>query len=52
MLDGDRVRRRKRGAVDLTADEKVRFEELGRSAWRQMEELRVTWDGVLDRAGV
>ena len=52
VLDGDRVRRRKRGAVDLTADEKVKFEELGRSAWRQMEELRVTWDGVLDRAGV
>lgn len=52
VLDGDRVRRRKRGAVDLTDEEKVRFEELGRSSWRQMEELRVMWDGILDREGV
>lgn len=52
VVDADRLRRRKRGAMDLTAEEKVRFEELGRSAWMQMEELRATWDGILDRAGV
>lgn len=52
VVDADRVRRRKRGAVDLTAEDKVKFEELGRSAWKQMEELRVTWDEILDKAGV
>ncbi|KAL6232579.1 hypothetical protein BDW75DRAFT_217595 [Aspergillus navahoensis] len=52
----DRARRRKRGAVDLTAEGKKRFEELGRECWRQMEELRILWDELLDeeerRSGV
>ncbi|KAI9375308.1 hypothetical protein BJX61DRAFT_494637 [Aspergillus egyptiacus] len=56
ILDEDRSRRRKRGAADLTAEEKEKFEELGRKCWRQMEELRKAWDGILDeeeaRAGV
>ena len=52
VVQADRLRRRKRGAHDLEADEKLRFEELGRQSWRQMEELRVQWDGILDRAGV
>ncbi|KMU87544.1 3-keto-steroid reductase [Coccidioides immitis H538.4] len=50
QLEGDRTRRRKRGARDLTAEERVEFEELGRRCWREMEELRVRWDGILDRA--
>lgn len=51
-MDADRWRRRKRGARDLEAEEKTRFEELGRECWRQMEELRIRWDGLLDKAGV
>ncbi|KAI1909198.1 3-keto-steroid reductase [Ophidiomyces ophidiicola] len=50
QLDGDRTRMRKRGAVDLTAEEKIEFEELGRKCWKEMEELRVEWDAILDRA--
>ncbi|WEW60747.1 3-keto-steroid reductase [Emydomyces testavorans] len=50
QLDGDRTRRRKRGAKDLTIDERVEFEELGRKCWREMEELRETWDRILDKA--
>lgn len=49
-LDGDRCRRRKRGAVDLSREQKEEFEELGRKCWGRMEELRVYWDGLLDRA--
>ncbi|GKZ25715.1 3-keto-steroid reductase [Aspergillus brasiliensis] len=45
----DRCRRRKRGATDLTAEEKVEFEELGRKCWQGMEELRVQWDEILER---
>lgn len=52
VVQADRERRRKRGAVDLTGDDRERFEELGRECWRQMEELRVTWDRLLDKAGV
>ncbi|PYH34654.1 3-keto-steroid reductase [Aspergillus neoniger CBS 115656] len=45
----DRLRRRKRGARDLTAEEKVEFEELGRKCWQGMEELRVQWEEILER---
>jgi 3-keto steroid reductase len=50
VLEADRTRRRKRGAVDLTIEEKEKFEELGRQSWKQMEELRIQWDAILDRA--
>ncbi|KAJ6089793.1 hypothetical protein N7467_005009 [Penicillium canescens] len=50
VSEGDRVRRRKRGAVDLTLEQKEEFEELGRQCWKQMEELRVQWDEILDQA--
>ncbi|PYH46031.1 3-keto-steroid reductase [Aspergillus saccharolyticus JOP 1030-1] len=49
VVEADRTRRRKRGARDLTAEERVAFEELGRQCWRQMEELRVQWEKILDR---
>ena len=52
VVEGDKYRRRKRGAVDLSSDERVRFEELGRLCWQRMEELRILWDGILDKAGV
>ncbi|GAA82919.1 3-ketosteroid reductase [Aspergillus luchuensis IFO 4308] len=45
----DRCRRRKRGARDLTAEEKIEFEELGRKCWQGMEELRVQWEEILER---
>ncbi|KAJ5640458.1 hypothetical protein N7528_000083 [Penicillium herquei] len=48
VVEADRQRRRKRGATDLTAEQKESFEELGRQCWKQMEELRIIWDGILD----
>lgn len=48
VVDGDRWRRRKRGATDLTAQQREDFEHLARQCWKQMEELRVLWDGILD----
>jgi 3-keto steroid reductase len=50
FLDADRNRRRKRGMVDLTREDKENFEELGRQCWKQMEELRIKWDAILDEA--
>jgi 3-keto steroid reductase len=52
VVNEDRLRRRKRGAVDLTAEEKEDFEELGRKCWQKMEELRIEWDKLLDLAEV
>ncbi|KLJ07769.1 3-keto steroid reductase, partial [Blastomyces silverae] len=49
VLEGDKKRRRKVGATDLTAEEKVEFEELGRTCWREMEELRVRWEKILEK---
>ncbi|EEU41046.1 uncharacterized protein NECHADRAFT_91272 [Fusarium vanettenii 77-13-4] len=34
---------RKRGAVDVTKEDIVEFEELGAETWKKMEELRETW---------
>lgn len=50
VVEADRCRRRKRGATDLTGEEKEKFEELGRQCWRQMEDLRIKWDAILDQA--
>ncbi|RAK97595.1 3-keto-steroid reductase, partial [Aspergillus ibericus CBS 121593] len=49
VVEEDRLRRRKRGMKDLTAEEKEAFEELGRKCWRQMEELRVQWEEILEK---
>ncbi|KAL4882012.1 hypothetical protein BJY04DRAFT_52550 [Aspergillus karnatakaensis] len=49
FVEEDRHRRRKRGATDLTKEEKEQFEELGRKCWQHMEELRVQWDEILDK---
>ncbi|RCI10112.1 hypothetical protein L249_8459 [Ophiocordyceps polyrhachis-furcata BCC 54312] len=40
---------RKYGSVDATAEDIIRFEELGAACWREMEELRSQWDDLLDR---
>lgn len=37
-------RGRRRGAKDLTTEAKIEFEDMGREAWRQVEELRVEWE--------
>ncbi|KAI9882661.1 MAG: hypothetical protein M1823_005587 [Watsoniomyces obsoletus] len=41
---------RRPGASDLTQEERERFEELGRDCWQQMEDLRLEWEDVLDKA--
>ncbi|KAF5009408.1 hypothetical protein FDECE_4375 [Fusarium decemcellulare] len=38
---------RKRGAVDVTKEDVVEFEELGGKCWRKMEELRHEWEDIL-----
>lgn len=50
VVEADRQRRRKRGAIDLTREDKEQFEELGRQCWKQMEDLRIQWDEILDKA--
>ncbi|OQE23006.1 hypothetical protein PENSTE_c009G02493 [Penicillium steckii] len=50
VVDADRNRRRKRGATELTLEKKENFEELGRQCWKQMEDLRIKWEGILDQA--
>jgi 3-keto steroid reductase len=50
VTEEDKRRRRKRGMRDLTTEERVEFEELGRKSWREMEELRVQWEELLSRA--
>ncbi|POR33847.1 Vigilin 1 [Tolypocladium paradoxum] len=41
-------RGRKHGVVDVTAEDIVRFEELGARCWKEMEELRAEWEDVLE----
>ena len=50
VVEADRRRQRKRGAIDLTRDDKEHFEDMARQCWKQMEELRIQWDGILDKA--
>ncbi|KAM5377292.1 hypothetical protein ACJZ2D_005111 [Fusarium nematophilum] len=38
---------RKRGAVDVTKEDIVEFEELGAECWKKMEELRQEWGGLI-----
>lgn len=46
-LDQMTLRGRRKGARDLTEEERVEFEELGRDCWEQMEALRAEWEGRL-----
>ncbi|EGE09364.1 3-ketosteroid reductase [Trichophyton equinum CBS 127.97] len=49
VLEADKSRRRKRGATDLTAEEKATFVDAGRDCWKQMETLRLRWEDLLSR---
>ncbi|EFE30864.1 uncharacterized protein ARB_02354 [Trichophyton benhamiae CBS 112371] len=49
VLEADKLRRRKRGATDLTAEEKATFVDAGRDCWKQMETLRLRWEDLLSR---
>ncbi|PFH57130.1 hypothetical protein XA68_15481 [Ophiocordyceps unilateralis] len=44
-----RSKGRKHGAADTTAEDIIRFEEVGAACWREMEELRTRWDDWLDK---
>jgi 3-keto steroid reductase len=41
---------RRPGAVDVTAEKLVEFEELGAECWKRMEELRERWEERADAA--
>lgn len=47
-VEEDRLRRRRRGQEDVTVEKKEEFEEMGRECWRELEALRVEWEGILD----
>jgi 3-keto steroid reductase len=46
-IDAEKRKGRKKGAVDLTKDQREEFEILGAKCWRQMEALRKEWETVL-----
>lgn len=48
VVEADRLRRRKRGMKLATREDRLRFEDLGRKCWQQMEDLRLKWDKLLD----
>ena len=45
--DGERRKGRRKGAVDLTKEAREDFEILGGKCWKEMEDLRKEWEGVL-----
>ncbi|KAL9091807.1 MAG: hypothetical protein Q9159_001179 [Coniocarpon cinnabarinum] len=47
-----RLRGRMRGAQNLTKQGREGFEELGRTSWEKMEELRKEWEDRLNAAGL
>ena len=47
VIDGEKRKGRRKGAVDLTREAREDFEVLGGKCWREMEELRVEWEGIL-----
>ena len=42
-----KMRGRRRGAKELTHEDRMAFEELGRKCWKQMEALREEWEELL-----
>ena len=46
------ARARKRGAQDLTREQREEFDVLGRDCWAQMEEVREEWESRLKQANV
>jgi 3-keto steroid reductase len=47
VVEGERRKGRHKHAVDLTDESRVEFEVLGGQCWKQMEELRKEWEGLL-----
>lgn len=47
VVEGEKRKGRHKQAVDLTNEAKVEFEVLGGQCWKQMEELRKKWEGLL-----
>ena len=47
MGEGELAKRRgtRQGTLEVTREDREDFEQLGRNCWRQMEALRVEWDG-------
>ncbi|MCJ1320775.1 3-keto-steroid reductase [Xylographa vitiligo] len=45
-------RGRRRGAKDLTVEDREAFEDLGREAWKEMEALREEWEERLGWGGI
>lgn len=43
----ERRKGRRRGAQDLTPGARMEFEELGATCWKEMERLRILWEGIL-----
>ncbi|KZF24835.1 hypothetical protein L228DRAFT_265346 [Xylona heveae TC161] len=43
-LGPERIKGRRRGAKDLTPEMRQEFEDLGRSCWKEMEDLRLDWE--------
>ncbi|KAK4134853.1 3-keto steroid reductase-like protein [Trichocladium antarcticum] len=48
LKQDQKLKGRRPGAVDVTAERLVQFKELGAKCWRRMEELRVEWEGRVD----
>jgi 3-keto steroid reductase len=49
--DGERRKGRRKGAVDLTKESREDFEILGGNCWKEMEVLRLEWEGILGVKG-
>lgn len=47
VVDGEKRKGRHKRAVDLTEEARAEFEVLGGECWKQMEELRKEWDGLM-----
>lgn len=43
---------RKSGAVAVTEEKRVEFEEIGALCWQEMERLRAEWEGRINEAGL
>ena len=47
VVDGEKRKGRHKHAVDLTAEARDEFEVLGGQCWKEMEELRSEWEGLM-----
>jgi 3-keto steroid reductase len=47
-VDGEKRKGRHWEAVDLTEEARAEFEILGGQCWKQMEEMRSEWEGLME----